>query len=58
MSIDEGGLERRDVDGVADGKIHRGIDHVSKSLLVVLNGTSLTVTVSQEDQLLLLASPK
>ena len=58
MSIDEGGLKRRDVDGVADGKVHRRVDHVSECLLVVLDRTSLAVTVSEEDELLLLASPE
>ena len=58
MAVDEGGLQRGDVDGIANGKVHGGVDHVAEGLLVVLNRSSLTVVVSKEDKLLLLASPK
>ena len=58
VAINEGSLEGRNVDGVTDGEIHGGIDHVAKSGFVVLNRTSLAVTVAKENQLLLLTSPQ
>ena len=58
VSIDERCLQRRDVDGVSNWKVHRGVDHVPKGLFVVLNGAPFTITVSEEDQLLLLTCPQ
>ena len=46
MPVDEGGLERGYVDGVADGEVHGGVDHVTESGFVVLDGPSFAVTVS------------
>lgn len=53
-----GGGQRRYIDGIPDGLVARGIDHVSQSLLGVLNAPALWVSVSQEHQLLLLPCPK
>ena len=53
-----GGGQRGDIDGVANGLITRGVDHVAEGLLGVLNAASLGVPVAQEDQLLLLPRPQ
>lgn len=53
-----GGGQRRHIDGISDGLVTRRIDHVSQSLLGVLNAPALWVSVSQEHQLLLLPCPK
>ena len=58
MSVHEGGLERRDIYGVADRQVHGGVDHVSEGWFVVLDGASLTVAVVQEDELVLLTGPQ
>ena len=58
MPFNEGGLQWRYVDGIANGKVHGGVEHVAKSWLVVLDGASLTVTVAQENEFMLLASPQ
>ena len=50
--------ERADVDRISDGLIARRVNHVPKNLFDVLDGASLRVSVSQEDQLLLLSGPK
>lgn len=53
-----GGGQWRYIDGIADGLVTRRIDHVSQSLLGILNAPALWVSVSQEHQLLLLPCPK
>lgn len=58
MRVAVGGGQRRYVDGISDGLVTRGIDHVSQSLLGVLNAPALRVSVSQEHQLLLLPRPE
>ena len=58
VAVGEGGLKRGDVDGVADGEVHGGVDHVAEGLLVVLNGATLAVVVTEEDELVLLAGPQ
>lgn len=50
--------ERGNVDGISYGLVTRGIDHVTKSLLGVLDAPTLWVSVSEEHQLLLLPCPK
>lgn len=52
------GGQWRYIDGIADGLVARRIDHVSQSLLGVLNAPALRVSVPQEHQLLLLPCPK
>ena len=51
-------MQRRHVDGVAHGEVHGGIDDVSQCGFVVLDGATLAVTVTQEDQFLPLAGPE
>lgn len=58
VRVAEGGGQRRYIDGISDGLVARRIDHVSQSLLGVLNATAFWVSVSQEHQLLLLPCPK
>ena len=47
-----------DIHGVPQGLVTGGIDQVPKDLLVVLNAAALGVAVAEEDELLLLPSPK
>ena len=58
VAVGKGGLQWGDVDGIADGKVHGGVDHVAQGLLVVLNGAPLAVMVTEEDELVLLAGPQ
>ena len=58
VGVAVGGGEGRDVDGVADGLVARGVDHVAQRLLGVLDAAALRVAVPQEDQLLLLPRPQ
>jgi len=53
-----GGGQRRYVDWISNRLIARRIDHVTQSLLGVLDAPALWVSVSQEHQLLLLSCPK
>lgn len=58
VGVAVGGGERRHIDGVTDGLITGGVDDVPESLLGVLDGASLWVTVPQVDELLLLPRPQ
>ena len=51
-------MEWGDVDGISDGEVHRGIDHVPQSWFVVLDGATFTVAVSEEDEFLPLTCPQ
>ena len=52
------GGEGGHVDGISDGLVAGGVDHIPQGLLGVLNAAALWVTVAQEDQLLLLPRPQ
>lgn len=53
-----GSGEGRDIDGVADGLVAGGVDHVAQGLLGVLDAAALRVPVPEEDELLLLPGPQ
>lgn len=48
----------RYIDGISDGLVAGGIDHVPQSLLGILNASTFWVPVSEEDQFLLLPCPQ
>ena len=48
----------RHVDGVADGLVAGGVDHVAQRLLGVLDAASLRIAITEKDQLLLLSGPQ
>ena len=58
VAVNIGGLERRDIDGIADGKVHGRVYHVAQGGLVVLYGAPFAVVVVEKDELLLLAGPE
>lgn len=53
-----GGGERGHKHGISQRLVTGGVDHVSQSLLRVLDASALRVTVAEEDELLLLACPQ
>ena len=52
VGVDEGGGQRRHVDGVADGLVARRVDDVPQRLLGVLDGPALGIPVPKENQFL------
>lgn len=58
MGVAVGGGQRRHVDGVSNGLVARGVDHVTQGLLGILDAPALWVPVSEEHQLLLLPRPQ
>lgn len=48
----------RYIDGISDRLVAGGIDHVPQSLLGILNASTFWISVSEEDQFLLLPCPK
>lgn len=52
------GCEGGHVNGVADGLVARGVNHIPQRLFGILNASSFGVTVAQENQLLLLPRPQ
>lgn len=58
VSVAVGGGQWGHVDGIPDGLVTRGVDHVPQSLFGVLDAAALRVSVPQEDQFLLLPRPE
>lgn len=53
-----GGCQRGYVDWISNRLVARRVDHVTQSLLGVLDAPTLWISISQEHQLLLLPCPK